>query len=511
MEWFNKAVVYQIYPIGYCGVQRTNPFLPAGNDGEGKILRVIDHIPELRRLGFNAVMFNPLFESTAHGYDTVDFTKVDTRLGTNADFKKVCDALHKNGFRIILDAVFNHVGRDFIYFKDVRDNRLHSRYKDWFHVRDGNSNYNDGFYYEGWEGHYDLVKLDLHNPAVKDYLKEVVSGWVRDYGIDGLRLDVAYCLEPQFLRELRVHCKGLKSDFWLMGETLHGDYNTWMNPEMLDSVTNYECYKGLYSSFNDLNMFEIAYSLGNRQFGPGGLYKGKQLYCFVDNHDVGRIASVLKEPKHSVALHAMLFTMPGVPGIYYGSEYGITGGKREGDNALRPEFIPGELKETDLTRAIAKLSKTHVELKPLCVGDYRQVVLNNQYFAFARSCDGETVYTLINAGANPQEFLLEVSAPNEYKDALSGGMFDISKSIKVPAFSAMVLYNPDIGVSQEIQKPEPPVIKTEPEKPETVSEKIKEVIVERLSENQKSELAARLKTINENIKSLADYFDISLD
>ena len=503
MEWFKKAVIYQIYPIGYCGAPRNNPFSPAPPVGEGRILRVIDHIPEIKRLGFTAVMFNPLFESTKHGYDTIDFNNIDPRLGTKEDFKKVCDALHENGIKVILDAVFNHVGRDFIHFKDVRENKYNSHYKDWFHIRDGNSNFNDGFYYEGWEGHFDLVKLNLFNPDVKKHLFDAVSGWVRDYDIDGLRLDVAYSLEHNFLRELRVHCKGLKQDFWLMGETLHGDYNTWMNPEMLDSVTNYECYKGLYSSFNELNMYEIAYSLGNRQFGAGGLYKGKQLYCFVDNHDVGRIASVIKDIRHIEAIYTLMFTMPGVPGVYYGSEYGVTGGKREGDDALRPEFILGNYKDTPLTKTIAKLANAHTVLKPLCVGDYRQVILNNQYFAFARSCDGETVYTLINASSNTQGFNLGDSG--QYKDVLNGKVFDISGNIDVPAFGAMVLYSSSedlISVQEQTEQPVP-VQKPEPLPPL--------VPVSAESKRPDPETIELLKAAYRNIKAIADRLDITLE
>jgi len=501
MKWFNSAVVYQIYPIGYCGVPRKNPFQPAPSCGEGKILRVVDHIPELKKQGFNTVLFNPLFESSAHGYDTVDFTKVDTRLGSKEDFQKVCEALHENGIRIILDAVFNHVGRDFTQFKDVRDNKYNSQYKDWFHIRDGNSNYNDGFYYEGWEGHFDLVKLNLFNPVVRSHLFQAVSSWVADYDIDGLRLDVAYALDPNFLRELSAYCSGLKNEFWLMGETLHGDYNTWMNPEMLDSVTNYECYKGLYSSFNDLNMYEIAYSLGNRQFGPGGLYQGKHLYCFVDNHDVGRIASVLTDQRHINGIYTLLLTMPGIPGIYYGSEYGLTGDKRDGDDTLRPEFIIGDYKETELTKLITKLTKAHAALKPLCIGDYRQVVLHNQYFAFARSCDGETVYSLINAGGNTQGFYLGGSG--RYKDVLSGEYFDVSGNVNVPAYGAMVLYDADkFDIEMTKNAAEPAY-----EKPE----KTAEPITAPPPQEPDPELIKLVKTTYDYIKKIDDKLDIPLE
>jgi glycosidase len=440
--WYDNATIYQIYPIGYCGVERRNPFAPAPPEGEGKILRVLEHIPEIKRLGFNAVMFNPLFESTAHGYDTADYTTVDTRLGTNADFKRVCEELHSQGIRIILDAVFNHVGRDFGYFTDVRKNGLGSKYSSWFHVREGNSHYGDGFYYEGWEGHYDLVKLNLYNPEVREFLKQAVSTWVREFGIDGLRLDVAYSLEHNFLRELRTHCKGLKSDFWLLGETLHGDYKQWMNPEMLDSTTNYECYKGLFSSFNDLNMFEIAHSLG-RQFNSESwcLYTGRKLACFVDNHDVSRIATGLKDKNHLKTLYTLLFTMPGVPIVYCGSEYGVEGDKKSGDDALRPEFVMAEFaerKDGELPVLISKLTRVHADTPAIHLGDYRQLFLTNRQFAFARSKDGKSAIVLLNADSSPFTFS-DIAVKGDFVDAVGGGSVSTNAPITVDGYGAMVL------------------------------------------------------------------------
>ncbi|MCL2036950.1 MAG: alpha-amylase family glycosyl hydrolase [Oscillospiraceae bacterium] len=449
MNWFENAVIYQIYPIGYCGVERRNSFNPPPAVGEGRILRVIKHIPEIKRLGFNAVMFNPLFESTAHGYDTIDYSTVDSRLGTNEDFKQVCDELRKNGLKIILDGVFNHVGRDFAKFKDVQQNKFNSRYKDWFFIRDGNSNYNDGFYYEGWEGHYDLVKLNLYNPEVKDFLMQAISGWVKEFDIDGLRLDVAYSLEANFLKELRNHCKGLKNDFWLLGETLHGDYNKWLNPEMLDSVTNYECYKGLYSSFNELNMFEIAHSL-NRQFGAEHwcLYTGKKLACFVDNHDVTRIATQLKEPKHLTPLYTLLFTMPGAPIVYCGSEYGQTGDKHAGDDTLRPEYKAEDYDSSgELPTLISKLTRAHSGSSALHSGSYKQLHLTNRQFSFIREHNGEQAVVLLNADGNP--FTFNLSMNKTLTDAISGSEVNLSSPITLPAFGSMVLVSSDSLKSKE--------------------------------------------------------------
>ena len=151
-----------------------------------------------------------------------DFAKIDVRLGTNEDFKTVCDKLHENGIKVILDGVFNHVGRDFFAFRDVRENRYNSAYKDWFCINfDGDSCFGDGFWYEGWEGHFELVKLNLDNPEVKEYLFDCVKMWIKEFKIDGLRLDVAYMLNRQFMRELHNVCLAENPQFFLAGEMIH--------------------------------------------------------------------------------------------------------------------------------------------------------------------------------------------------------------------------------------------------------------------------------------------------
>ena len=218
--WAYESVFYQIYPLGFCGA-------PHENDGicVPRILKVKDWIPHIKKLGANAVYFCPVFESDRHGYDTRDYAKLDCRLGSNQDFREVCSALHDNGLRVVLDGVFHHVGRGFWAFQDVLKNREASPYRDWFHIDfGGNDNYNDGLWYEGWEGHFELVKLNLQNEDVIRYLFGCIQGWVEEYGIDGLRLDVAYCLDREFLKKLRSFCDGLKQDFFLVGEILGGDY-----------------------------------------------------------------------------------------------------------------------------------------------------------------------------------------------------------------------------------------------------------------------------------------------
>ena len=394
--WFEESVFYQIYPLGFCGA-------PFENDGvlTPRILKVKDWIPHIKKLGADAIYFSPVFESDTHGYNTRDYRKIDVRLGTNDDFKEVVSALHKEGIRVVLDGVFNHVGRGFWAFEDVLKYREGSRYKDWFHIDfGGNSHYNDGLWYEGWEGNYDLVKLNLRNGEVINHILDSVKFWVNEFDIDGLRLDVAYCLDLDFLRTLRHFTDSLKPEFLLLGELLHGDYNRFVNDEMLHSATNYECYKGIYSSFNSMNMFEIIHSL-MRQFGPEPwtLYKGKHLLSFADNHDVTRIASILTEPKHLPLVYALVFGMPGIPCVYYGSEWGAKAHKSEGDPALRACFEKPE--ENELTDWIARLAEAHKNSDALCHGTFRSVVLQNKHCIFERKTDSERVLVAINADSEP--------------------------------------------------------------------------------------------------------------
>ena len=391
--WAYESVFYQIYPLGFCGA-------PFENDGvlEHRILKVNDWIPHIKKLGADAIYFSPVFESDTHGYNTRDYTKIDTRLGTNEDFAQVCDNLHKDGIKVVLDGVFNHVGRGFWAFQDVLKNRESSPYVNWFGriAFDGNSNYNDGLWYEGWEGNYDLVKLNLRNEDVIQHIFSAIKGWVDEFDIDGLRLDVAYCLDHDFLRRLREFCDSLKPDFFLVGETLHGDYNQIMNDAMLHSVTNYECYKGLYSSFNSMNMFEINHSL-LRQFGPEQwtLYKGKHLLSFVDNHDVTRVASILTNKNHLPLIYALMFGMPGIPCVYYGSEWGAQGNKSDGDPALRQSYEKPEWNE--LTEFISKLEAAKKGSEALNYGGFYSAVLTNKQCIFERKSEHERVFVAINA------------------------------------------------------------------------------------------------------------------
>ena len=432
--WYEEAVFYQVFPLGFCDGLR---------DNDGVMNRCIsefaDWIPHLQKLGTDAVYFSPIFESDYHGYDTRDYRVIDKRIGTNKNFAELVSKLHEAGIKVVIDGVFNHVGRGFFAFKDVCEKKWDSAYKDWFNISfDGNSPYNDGFWYEGWEGYYNLVKLNLNNPDVVNYLIESVRGWVDEFDIDGIRLDVAYCLNRDFMKRLRYETDQMKQEFFLVGEMLHGDYNTIVGNECLHSATNYECYKGLYSSFNSMNMFEIAHSI-ERQFGkePWCLYTGKHLLTFVDNHDVSRIASTLTNKAHLPLIYALMFGMPGIPCIYYGSEWGEEGVKApDNDYALRPCFDAP--KPNALTEQIKKMIHVRTGSNALCHGSYRNVVLTNHQLIFERRTDDERMLVAINASDAP------FTAHNgelggTMTDLLTGNEIQMSGQLEMPPYSVQYL------------------------------------------------------------------------
>ncbi|MGN0586104.1 MAG: DUF1653 domain-containing protein [Oscillospiraceae bacterium] len=447
-HWIEKSTVYHIYPLGFCGCEKY--LADAPEEPNPRIRKVIEWIPHLKKMNFNAVYFGPVFESVKHGYDTIDYTKIDRRLGTNQDFADVCAELHKNGIRVILDGVFNHVGRDNPMFVDVRKNKQGSRYKDWFCKLNfgGNSPYNDGFWYEGWNNCYDLVKLNLYNNEVVDYLLSAVKMWIEEWGIDGIRFDAADCLTDDFIKRIHNFTRSMKPDFWLMGEIIHGNYARWANGEMFDCVTNYQCYKGIYSSHNDRNYFEIAHSIEYQMGQYGNLY----MYNFVDNHDVARLMSVLKNPDHAECCYTLLYMMYGVPSVYYGSEFGIKGAKGSGENAdaaIRPCIELDDIPDRNdkLMQHISELGAVRKSIEAVQSGSYAKIELRNQTFLFKREKDGVTVYIALNISDGDYTFRFNTPY-GKLADRLTGRQFTVNggnAEITVPKNTSMILVNSELA------------------------------------------------------------------
>lgn len=401
--WYQQAVFYHIYPLGLLGAPKENHELTAA-DHFGELMQ---WIPHMKRINCTALYIGPLFEASGHGYDTRDFRLIDKRLGSCDDFRKFVEECHKNGIRVVVDGVFNHTGREFFAFRDLREHREASLYKDWYRgVNFGWSTpLGDPFGYEAWEGHYELPCLNLQNPAVREYLFDTVKFWVEQFDIDGIRLDCANVLDFNFMKELRQRTTPLKEDFWLMGEVIHGEYSRWVNGEMLHSVTNYELHKALYSAHNDHNYFEIAHNVKRLEA------VGNFLYTFVDNHDEDRIASKVNNPEHLFPIHQLLFTLPGIPSIYYGSEWGIEGKRSHtSDEVLRPAISIAEqsARTCALTDHITALAKIHKENEELHGGPYKELLLTNRQYAFCRLGTSSLLLSAVNNDDQPATLSIPV-------------------------------------------------------------------------------------------------------
>lgn len=423
MAWYDEAIFYHIYPLGLANAPKQNEY----KEPEHRLNNLIPWIKHIREIGCNALYIGPLFESVGHGYETTDYKKLDSRLGTNEDLKKYVKECHKQGIRVIFDGVFNHTGRDFFAFKDIQKNRENSQYKDWYCNVNfwGNNEYNDGFSYDNWGGYNLLVKLNQRNPAVQDYICDVIRYWVSEFDVDGIRLDAADVLDFGFMQQLRRVANEVKPEFWLMGEVIHGDYNRWVNEGTLHSVTNYQLHKALFSGHNDHNYFEIAHTVRRLYSMGGNSPEGLKLYNFVDNHDVERIYTKLNNKAQFSPVHVLLYTLPGIPSIYYGSEFGIEGRKeKSSDDSLRPAInlddYKDAIKKNSCTSLIAALGKIRQNVKALSYGDYQERLLTNEQYAFARSLDGDTVVITVNNADHEADITVGAGNAAEYYGALTG-------------------------------------------------------------------------------------------
>ena len=423
MAWYDEAVFYHIYPLGLAGAPEKNPY----EEPVSRIRDIFPWISHVKEIGCNAIYIGPLFESEGHGYETTDYKKLDGRLGTNEDLKEFVRLAHEQGIRVIFDGVFNHTGRNFFAMRDIREKRENSPYRDWYQNVNfwGNNEFNDGFSYDNWGGYNIMAKLNQKNPAVRDYICDVIRFWVKEFDVDGIRLDAADVLDFDFMKALRHVANEVKPEFWLMGEVIHGDYTRWVNEGTLHSVTNYHLHKALYSGHNEHNYFEIAHTV-KRLYGMGGNRPdGLKLYNFVDNHDVERIYTKLWNKAHFTPVHVLLYTLPGIPSIYYGSEFGIEGKKTYGTDApLRPmlklEDFADSLEKNECTKLVAALGKIRQSLPELSYGDYQELLLTNRQYAFSRSLNGKSVLVAVNNDDGQASLRLPACNGKVYRGLLSG-------------------------------------------------------------------------------------------
>ena len=422
MAWYDEAIFYHIYPLGLLGCPHENDY----GEPVHRLPKLKPWIKHIADMGFNGIYIGPLFESVGHGYETTDYYRLDSRLGTNEDLKEFVSDCHKAGIRVMLDGVFNHTGRDFFAFKDIKEHREGSKYLGWYSGVNlyGNNSFNDGFSYQNWGGFDLLARLNQKNPEVQGYIADVIRFWVSEFDIDGIRLDAADVLEFDFMRMLRRVADEVKPEFYLMGEVIHGEYIRWERDAQIHAVTNYHLHKALYSGHNDHNYFEIAHTVKRLYDMGGGDPLGLRLYNFADNHDVERIYSRLNNKAHFMPLHILMYTLPGIPSVYYGSEFGIEGKKGGGDDwGIRPALELDECLSNEgyklcheMIRALCRIRNA---VPCLSYGAYEQKLLTNRQYCFTRT-SGEAVAAIaVNNDESPAGVNISLPA-GIYKAMFSG-------------------------------------------------------------------------------------------
>ena len=421
INWKNKTF-YHLYPLGFCNALDRREEL---NKSDKPLHAIEEWGNHLESLGIDVLFLGPVFYSSYHGYDTIDWYKIDPRLGTNDEFAQLCKVIRSKGIQIILDGVFHHVGKDFWAFQDLLEFGESSQYVDWFSgiQFDRREPTGEPFSYDCWEGHTSLVKLNLNNAQLREHIFGAVKFWIEYFDISGIRFDVAYALDTNFLNDIRKFAREIKDDFYFLHEVIHGDYRNFIGNENSESVTNYECFKGIYSAHNDRNLFEIAHSL-ERQFGANGIYQGLTLYNFLDNHDVNRIASLVNRQEWVHTAYILLFTMPGVPSVYYGSEWGIHGKRDQwSDRNLRPsreEILQLSL-DRNVQNTISKLINIRKKYTALQSGDFHTIHLESDVFGFLRRDHSDKFLIIVNIDSKERTLSLELNDVSRLEDLLNEG------------------------------------------------------------------------------------------
>lgn len=388
--WVRHAIWWHVYPLGFVGAF---PADPAPGPEEHRLRRLIDWLDHAVELGTSGIALGPVFASRTHGYDTTDHYRIDPRLGSDDDFDSLVAQAHQRGLRVLLDGVFNHVGTDFERYRAAMAGDGDAA--GWFRGRPGR--------FHTFEGHGDLITLNHRSPAVVDYVVDVMDHWL-GRGADGWRLDAAYAVPESFWASVLPRVREHHPDAWFVAEVIHGDYVGFVDGSGVDSVTQYELWKAVWSSLNDGNFHELDWALQRHndflaRFTP---------QTFVGNHDVTRIASQLDRAEHVAHALVLLFTIGGVPTIYAGDELGYRGVKEEragGDDAVRPEFDSPPTVLDDNGRATLNLHQYLIGLRRrnpwLHEATTRALQLENRCYAYETRSGDDALIVALNVDDTP--------------------------------------------------------------------------------------------------------------
>lgn len=411
--------IYHVFPLGALRAPYRN-------------IRVLTSlIPHLQSLRVDSILLGPIFKSETHGYDVTDMYHLDSRLGNNDDLKIMVRDFHNAGLHVFFDAVWNHSSRHHFAYRDLREKGQNSPYANWYR----NPRFNtpnlcgDSFTVDCWAGFQELPAFNLRNPDVERELIHCAEYWMNEFGIDGIRIDAAEDMDLDFLHHLATACHRKRSEFWMMGEVVFGDPRRWLEVGM-NSVTNYQTYKSCWSSLNDGNMFELAYNLNQLFDDKSGTCKGARLQLFNENHDTNRIYSQLKNKQDNFVQHLLFYTLPGVPTIYYGEEFGLNATKGGCDDwNLRPPMriesghirfdnypksanalpeMNNSANQENLLSEIRHLASVRLDCDALREGGYQQEFVHSQQFAFWRTHQNGDALVLINQQDAPVQFEIDL-------------------------------------------------------------------------------------------------------
>jgi len=400
-DWVQDAVWWHVYPLGFVGAPGEAPDDGTVTSRLGRITGWLDYVVEL---GANGLALGPVFAASTHGYDTIDYLRIDPRLGEAGDFDALVAAAHDRGLRVLLDGVFNHVGREHPAFRAVVEHGPGAPTAAWFRLRwpdDWRPGDEPG--YDTFEGHGQLVALDHTTPAVADWVTEVMTTWL-DRGADGWRLDAAYAVPTSFWATVLPRVRARHPDAYVVGEVIHGDYARVVAESGMDAVTQYELWKAIWSSLNDANLHELAHALGRHD----GFLDSFVPLTFVGNHDVTRIASRLTDVRHLPHALAVLFTVGGTPSVYAGDEQAFTGVKEDragGDDAVRPPFPDGPDQLAAFGRPTYQLHRELIGLRRRHRWLHRARTTplhrDNRQLSYAVTAEGQRLVVALNLADTP--------------------------------------------------------------------------------------------------------------
>ncbi|GAC1045078.1 alpha-amylase family protein [Rhizobium sp. No.120] len=391
-HWIDSAIFWHIYPLGFVGAEQQ-----AHAGIHHRLGHIGDWLDYAVALGASGLLLGPIFASSAHGYDTIDHFRIDPRLGDDGDFDQLITEARRRGLKVILDGVFNHVGRDFPHFRAALENGTASQEAGWFRWL-GGKDATGGPAYATFEGHHALVALNHDSSDVAAYVTNVMNHWL-DRGASGWRLDAAYAVPRPFWKTVLADVRRRHPAAYIFGEVIHGDYNGFVTATGVDAVTQYELWKAIWGAINDCNLFELQWALERHN----GFLERFVPHTFVGNHDVTRLASRLSDERHIAHALAILMTVGGTPAIYAGDEQAFRGVKENragGDDAIRPVFPAGPEELAPFGWPIYRLHQQLIGVRRrhpwLVSAKSRKIHLTARQAVWAMEADDKTILVALN-------------------------------------------------------------------------------------------------------------------